>query len=281
MNPGKREPVLTRLGEPAVSKATDAIGDQYRDASNLNRRIALHADYSTNRYGWQRWVFDQLSFGEDCRILELGCGPGLLWKGNRDRIAPGWDIVLSDLFPGMVEEAQRNLGDIGNTITFAVVDAQAIPFPDYHFDAVIANHMLFHVPDKPQAFSEIRRVLKIGGTLYATTNGSDHLQELYELRERFGLGVGPTSHLSPESFTLENGFEQLVPWFSNISVDRYEDALCVTEVEPLIAYIRSGLGSSPEVDDKLSKMTQFIAECLSQNSSVFIRKSAGMFTCQL
>lgn len=251
-----------------------ATGDQYSDASNLNCRIALHARFSTNTYGWHRWVFDQLDTGPNARILELGCGSGILWKENTDRIGTDWDIVLSDQSPGMLEEARRNLLGHGGGMAFQIVDAESIPFPDMHFDVVIANHMLYHVPGKARALSEIRRVLKVGGTLYAATNGSDHLKELGELMARFG--VGGSGEASFRSFTLENGLEQLAPWLEEISSDRYDDALYITEVDPLIAYIRS-LDSAFSLESKLSQLAEFLQREIAQHGKVVVRKSTGMF----
>ena len=92
-----------------MSKFTDQQylkTDQYRDSSNLDARVAIHRRFSTNPYGWFRWVFDVLlKLPENARILELGCGPGWMWKENTDRIPAGWNITLSDLSPGMVDAA--------------------------------------------------------------------------------------------------------------------------------------------------------------------------------
>ena len=43
---------------------------------------------------------------------------------------------------------------------YEIIDAQAIPYGTQRFDIVIANHMLYHVPDRAQAIAEMRRVLK-------------------------------------------------------------------------------------------------------------------------
>src|SRR5713226_344769 len=66
---------------------------QYKNAANLNARIALHRRFSMNKYEFQRWVFDQFSIPAEGRILELGCGPGHLWRINADRIPEKWDIA--------------------------------------------------------------------------------------------------------------------------------------------------------------------------------------------
>jgi len=83
--------------------------DQYKEPTNLNSRLRLHQLFSTNKYGWYRWLFDQFNIPPRPRILELGCGAGDLWLSNLDRVPADWDIVLSDFSAGMVKEAQKNL----------------------------------------------------------------------------------------------------------------------------------------------------------------------------
>ena len=72
---------------------------------------------------------------------------GYLWLTNRHRIPAGWDVTLSDLSAGMLVAAQHQISPYGHAIRFVVQDAQALPFADHCFDAVIANHMLYHVPN--------------------------------------------------------------------------------------------------------------------------------------
>ncbi|MGH2459697.1 MAG: class I SAM-dependent methyltransferase [Chloroflexota bacterium] len=129
----------------------------------------MHARFSTNPDGWHRWVFDQLQLPPRCRILELGCGPGYLWRENLDRPPPGWDVTPSNRSPGMLSEATRGLSAAARSFSFAVVDAQSIPFAAGCFDVVIANHMLYHVPDRARALAEIRRALRFPGIVPTLT----------------------------------------------------------------------------------------------------------------
>ena len=154
---------------------------QYRDASNLGARAQLHAKFSTNRLGWPRWSFERLALPPSARVLELGCGPGWSWRENRERIPAGWSLTLTDFSPGMLDEARANLSSLERPPHFQCVDAQALPFGDSSFDAVIAHHMLYHVPDRPRALAEIGRVLEPAGCLYAATNGAQNLLEIDEL----------------------------------------------------------------------------------------------------
>ena len=248
--------------------------DQYKDSSNLDARAVIHQRFSTNQYGWFKWVFDTLlKLPENARILELGCGHGLLWKENADRIPTGWNITLSDLSPGMLDAAWRNLVVTGRAFQFKEIDAQEIPFEDETFDAVIANHMLYHVPDRPKAFAEIRRVLKPGGRLIATTIGKNHLKELAvwfrEVNDAFVSFGNP--------FTLENGTEQLKRYFSQMTVSRINDNLEVTEIEPILAYIRSSMHATEVAQEKLMELRQDLEKDLAEKGMIYISKDSGLF----
>jgi ubiquinone/menaquinone biosynthesis C-methylase UbiE len=267
------------------SLGKDYLLAQYGDASNLQARAQLHQRYSTNPYEWQQWVFDQLDLPLSSRILELGCGPGNLWRENLERLPAGWEIVLADNSPGMVREARQALAhqgpaDAGRPFAYAVHDAQAIPFTGAiedggTFDAVVANHMLYHVPDRARAFSEIRRVLVPGGRLYAATNGWAHMRELRELHERFQPGSGRQIGSVAAPFTLENGAEQLEPWFSQVSIRRQENSLRVTEAGPLVAYVASTQTLSK---DALLALAAHVEREIEQHGVIHITKDSGLFT---
>src|SRR5512138_1329879 len=175
LNPGESK-MLTKFTDQQYLNT-----DQYKDSSNLNAREEIHRRFSTNPYGWFNWVFDiLLKLPANTKILELGCGPAYLWRECSSRIPADWDITLSDLSPGMVDAAWKNLVVTGRAFQFKEIDAQEIPFADETFDAVIANHMLYHVPDRGKALSEIRRVLKTGGRFFATTVGENHMMQMMD-----------------------------------------------------------------------------------------------------
>jgi ubiquinone/menaquinone biosynthesis C-methylase UbiE len=259
-----------------LSDADYLLNEQYKTPANLDARIALHARFSVNKYGWFPWVFDQFSLPPRCRILELGCGPGDLWAENLARIPDGWDITPTDFSPGMVDKAREKL-QRHNRFRFAQVDAQSIPHADGAFDAVIANHMLYHVPDRPKALAEMRRVLVPGGRLHATTVGRDHLRDLYELVRRLDAERELTWWHEENPFVLENGAEQLAPWFSEIEIRRYEDGLVITEVEPLVAYVMSSSAGARLTGDKPAEFRALAERELAAHGAIQIHKDSGIF----
>ncbi len=251
---------------------------QYANASNLDARVALHLRFSTNPYGWMRWVFDHLldwAPGDEISVLEFGCGPAHLWRENIQRVPPGWRVTLSDLSPGMVEEARQALATSGRTFTLQVVDIQDAPFDNASFDMVIANHMLYHVPDRQAALAQVRRLLRPGGVFVAATNGPEHLQELADWCSEFNL---PSEMWRPglaRGFSLQNGAEQLRRAFDHVALALYDDGLLLTEVEPVVAYINS----MAHIDaDQQAQFHRFIANKLQANHGVLsVTKSSGLF----
>ena len=208
------------------------VVEQYRTADNLRARIALHERFSTSLVSYPRWVFDGYEFAADAEVLEVGCGDGNIWRENIDRIPAGWQLTLTDLSPTMVDEAHAALGERAR---YAVADVEALQFADASFDAVIANHMLFHVDDRALALSEIARVLRPHGAFRATTIGRGHLRELREL-------APPRDELwlkTRERFTSESAAQELAPFFEDVELEPYPDSLEVSEVEPLVAFVRS------------------------------------------
>lgn len=262
-----------------MQKFTDQnylVQDQYKDSSNLDARLEIHRRFSTNSYGWFNWVFDALiTLPKDANVLELGCGTGMIWKECADRIPAGWTITLSDLSQGMLDAAWRNLVVTGRNFKIEQIDAQSIPYKDETFDIVIANHMIYHVPDRSKALAEINRVLKKSGHLIATTVGESHMKELTDWLQRVDNDNDFSPFILP--FTLENGKEQLEKVFSEVTLSRYEDSLQVTDVDLLIAYLRSAIRASEVSEDELAKVKIDLEKELKKNGRIFISKDSGLF----
>jgi SAM-dependent methyltransferase len=238
------------------------VDEQYATADNLRARIALHERFSTSPVPYPEWVFDGYEFGDDADVLEVGCGDGSIWRENLARIPQGWRLTLTDLSKAMVAEARTALGE---RASYAVADVQALPFADDSFDAVVANHTLFHVDDRPRAFAEITRVLRPGGTFRATTVGRAHLRELREL-------APPRNALWSkvhERFTAESAAEELAPFFTDIAVEPYPDAFEITDVAPLLAFVssRGDVG-----DDQLEAVRRAAEREISQRGSFHVTK---------
>jgi ubiquinone/menaquinone biosynthesis C-methylase UbiE len=257
------------------------VTSQYNTDRNLKVRVEFHQKFSVNKYGWSSWIFDQYKFKPNYHVVEFGCGNGELWEVNRKRIPNDIEIVLTDFSPGMIEITKNKLAGINQISRFTVMDIQNIDFSDSSLDVVIANHMLYHVPDRDLAIKEVSRVLKPEGTFYATTLGKGNMKELRELVLEFDPSISYGKNSVAKEFGLDNGKEQLLKHFDNVEVIYYEDSLRITEAEPLVNYLFSlgALNNFSEVmtESKTKAFNIYLEDIISRKGCIEVSKITGMF----
>jgi len=109
----------------------------------------------------------RLQVGE--AILDVGCGTGSLAIAAKRQVGAAGRVWGIDASAEMIAWAGRKALRAGVEIVFNNAAAQALPFPDLQFDAVLTTVMLHHLPrpGRAQCAREIKRVLKPGGRVLA------------------------------------------------------------------------------------------------------------------
>ncbi|HUP87318.1 MAG TPA: class I SAM-dependent methyltransferase [Acidimicrobiales bacterium] len=208
------------------------------------------------------------------RVLDAGCGPGAYVAETRVRAS---ELVTLDIAHGRLALIDRRVHRLCG-------DVQALPFPDAVFDAAMAMHMLYHVPDIALGASEPRRVVRPGGVLYAFTN-SEHAQwEMQEVIDRNGCDpiVGGENR-----FTNENGGDHLRTAFDEVHLTEFSDSrLVVTDPECVVDEIRRnryliepGLRAGVAWEDVVVGVRRDIAEIIARDGAFVMSERHGLFTC--
>jgi ubiquinone/menaquinone biosynthesis C-methylase UbiE len=256
-------------------KDAKAVKEQYSNSKNLNTRMSIHEKYSVNQLGFGNWMYQQYEFHDNMRILELGCGTGELWANRIDHLHPGTSVILSDFSEGMVEIV-RNKFSFHSSVSFEQINIEAIPYEAETFDMVIANMMLYHVPDLQQGLREVKRVLKTGGTFCCATFGENGIQG-YLTRTLGGYGIKIDIN---GSFTLQNGADILKKHFTEVNRRDYIDALEVTVTEDLLDYLYSmaSIGNLGNVTRE--ELYRCFEASKDEKGMIHIPKEYGMFVCR-
>jgi ubiquinone/menaquinone biosynthesis C-methylase UbiE len=137
-----------------------------REVQREYARLAGEYDRRWSRYilGTTHEIVRRLSLRAGDRLLDLGCGTGVLLEQVRTRWR-GARAVGVDLSAEMLAEAQRRLG----TETLLVQgDVSHLPFPARSFDVIVSNSSLHYWPDPELALAEAARVLRVDGRLVLT-----------------------------------------------------------------------------------------------------------------
>jgi ubiquinone/menaquinone biosynthesis C-methylase UbiE len=152
-------------------------------------------------FPWYRSAYDGLREYLNGDVLEIGCGRGefAVWLAEA---VPGVRMTGVDFSGAAIGFARDRAAAAGQPVRFLTCDAQSLPFPENHFDAVISCECMEHVPSPPAMAAEIYRVLKPGGKFCLTTE--NYLNGIMVSRvwswltgKAFdsGSGVQPIEHL--------------------------------------------------------------------------------------
>ncbi|UCH30308.1 MAG: methyltransferase domain-containing protein [Myxococcales bacterium] len=119
---------------------------------------------------WVPRVLAAADLSPGMRVADVACGTGLATLAAAEAVSPGGSAVGVDLNPGMLAVARRKAGDI----EWHEAPAEALPFKEESFDAVVSQFGLMFFADKKAAISEMWRVLRPGGRLVVAVWGSLH-----------------------------------------------------------------------------------------------------------
>lgn len=275
----KDEAFLMPKSKKSFNSPIHLKNEQYKNSDNLSARMRVHELFSVAKEPWFAWVWRQIAFPENAKVLEIGAGTGLLWAMNLEHVPQDAEIVLSDLSEGMMEKAKETVGE-DQRFSYLVSEADCLNYPDDSFDIIIANHMLYHVPDVATTLREMRRLLKPSGVFYAATNRESHMQELYDCLNAFSGEISAQKFRL--NFVLENGADFLNEFFNEINCPDYPNGLKITDIEPLIDYIYSmqTIAIAGLTESMRPEVTAYFSELFSEKGFIEIRKHAGMFICR-
>ena len=113
---------------------------------------------------WPPRIIEAAGVSQGDRVLEVGCGTGVLAREAIKRVGPDGSVTGLDLSESMLGVARGICPDVD----FRQGNAMDLPFGDNSFDVAIASFMLMFVPDPVVAVSDMWRVLKPDGRLVIT-----------------------------------------------------------------------------------------------------------------
>ncbi len=116
---------------------------------------------------WKRFTIELAAVSIGQRVLDLAGGTGDLASRFARQVGDSGQVVLSDINDSMLMEGRSRLIDEGlaGNLEYVQANAEALPFPDNHFDCITIAFGLRNVTDKNAALREMYRILKPSGRL--------------------------------------------------------------------------------------------------------------------
>lgn len=116
---------------------------------------------------WKRLTIESSGVRPGYKVLDIAGGTGDLTMQFSKRVGEQGQVILADINSSMLNVGRDRLLDrgYGSNIEFVQANAEALPFPDNHFNCVSIAFGLRNVTDKDKALASMTRVLKPGGRL--------------------------------------------------------------------------------------------------------------------
>lgn len=125
------------------------------------------------------------------RVLDVGCGTGIvsshIINGGAASLVSG---DQSEFMLGQWKKKAVAAGIDSTKIEFRQLDAEHLPFADGEFDVAVSSMVMGMIPDQLGFLSEMKRVLKPGGTVALSTQGPRFYQNVIEITFRVYIKKG-------------------------------------------------------------------------------------------
>ena len=138
------------------------------EIARIQQRLALTQELAARRTA----VLEALAPRRGERVLEVGCGAGLLLRDIGLAVGPHGLAVGVDISPDQVAAAERECQGVP-AVKPEAADVRRLTYPDAVFDAAVAVQVIEYVEDVAAALAEVRRVLKPGGRILCLATNWD------------------------------------------------------------------------------------------------------------
>ena len=135
----------------------DSVATRY-DLMNDLMSAGLHR-------AWKAYTVMVADVRPGMAVLDIAGGTGDLALAFAPKVGPTGTVVHTDINAAMLGEGRNRLIDAGLALPTVVCDAEALPFPDAHFDRVTVAFGLRNMTHKDRALAQMHRVIKPGGKL--------------------------------------------------------------------------------------------------------------------
>lgn len=142
---------------------------------------------------WKRFTIAESGVRSGQIILDIAGGTGDLTREFSQLIGKNGLVVLADINEKMLQQGRRCLVDQGivGNVSYVQADAEALPFPNNHFDCITIAFGLRNVTDKMKAMRSMYRVLKPGGKLLVLEFSKPILPFLNSLYDIYSFKIIP------------------------------------------------------------------------------------------
>ncbi|MBY5922577.1 bifunctional demethylmenaquinone methyltransferase/2-methoxy-6-polyprenyl-1,4-benzoquinol methylase UbiE [Ferrimonas balearica] len=148
------------------NKKAEMVADVFHSVASKYDLMNDVMSFGVHRY-WKRFTIECAAARPGMKVLDLAGGTGDLTAKFSHLVGETGEVVLADINDSMLKVGRAKLHDLGvvGNVNYVQANAEALPFPDNHFDIITIAFGLRNVTEKEKALRSMQRILKPGGKL--------------------------------------------------------------------------------------------------------------------
>lgn len=251
------------------------------------QRYNVYEKYGIRQREWFAWRFDCMDLKENMTVLDVGCGHGLIWTSNWERIPAGCKIVLLDRAKNCIEYLKKYYANNcdrlakGVTLEFIEADAEEMMYLGDGYDCILTNHFWSYIKDKETLMRKLKEALRESGTMISTISAIVEKEDVKrivgdwvnkELLEQFGK----EKELKKQA--LEEKFNKV---FRGMEIKAFTNILEINRAEDVYWYL---CGEDTNVKKQLEKkhaaFLKYLDNCLQDEKTLELRTIGNLYICR-
>lgn len=208
-------------------------------------RYGLYEKYNPKQMEWFIWRFEVLGLKDNMKILDVGCGHGLIWTKNWERIPSGCKVVLLDKARNGLEYLKKYYGDNKNLLAdgvcfeFVEADAENWIYFKNTYDCILTNHFWEYVENKKDLMKQLYGAIKDGGILSSTIASLPQIENIRVLLEQF-VSKEVLQQFNREKIQRKQQLETLFAEIFDVVEDKvFNNYLVINQAEDVYNYLIS------------------------------------------
>lgn len=254
----------------------------------FNYRYSFYDKYGTRQKEWFTWRFEKLGLTPGSKVLDAGCGHGMLWRKNWTKIPEGCSIMALDRAKEPLESLKcacgkqdKYLAEANIQFHFLQEDAEKLDYEDLKFDCIVANHFWDYIEDKETLMEKFSNILENNGVMISTISAHISVGDVNALvapflKKRYLKEYEKTK--MDEEKTLK---KQLCGYFTYIKSFSFQQELRIDKPEDVFLYLCQ---LDKELEEELMKrkpqFLTYIGKKLKEETAISIGANNILFVCK-
>lgn len=285
----QQEEIVALLGEMEKSDAADPV--KLAKSMHLVRRINHSARIyrilkTHGKHELYPWEFDHMKLKPGQRVLDLGCGYGLIWRFSWEHIPENTELTLLDKWPkniamlqGFCEENKAQLKH-GVSLHFRTEDMETAAFSE-HYDHILMAYVFNEISNQDAMLKKISDVLALGGTLSVVVGSGASLSALDRLYADYARESCLGERIDRQNQRRDNMMMLLKKHFPQVEPVIFDNELEFSEPTELYQYMMESYQElTQELEKQGSKFVSYLRHSMEQNGPVTIQNQVLMLRCK-